>query len=704
VLQAASVQPARVVPAAPIDVLADGGGALEEGEVSDDDEVVVVAQGGGASAPPSNPLRPVGVVPLVPAPSLDDEPDLQFALAHADESQDAWQARWLARQLDDSQLAPLRAAAEETARRRATGDHAVAERKEGEVRAEIGPDALLYVQLGDDEHWRLAVPNGCYTEVLRQMHAGVDGAHWSARRLLATLRRWFWWREMPSHAVAWCAQCVTCQRRRVLGESGVLGNSEESGEPVRLQSWQIDTLHVAGEHFLVAIELYSGYVVTAALVDQTSRAMSHAIELAVLQAFGVPRVLRCDGGSEFLGAVTSLCAVLGIEVQHGMVYNSRSQSRVERSLRTLRQIVTARQMDGSTEPMAVLLGRAARAINCAPSDDSYAISPYEYMHGAKPPASFAARFVDVDMAGLRASSRHASIREQLEGQERVHAQLARVRHEHHEQRRQKHGVDFARAHRADDAPVVGEWRWAVLPVDDVLAAKDVKARRVSGPWQVAAYDATHGRVDLVLVDEAPSGMPARVAVHARRTWPFARLVLPDDVNLLDTKFVPLDWESKPAPFGGLALLPEGAQAALKAAGKESARQAKLSAAARAAEEADERRLRDAERVVAEAAAKEMEQARAAEAARVGLEVVECLKLRPPDQVLVKRRSGVQEWLSRTDSAVPPRLLTELQARLRDERAAQSARRKEPVRLGGKGSRVTFASPLAEADDGTVVMG
>jgi hypothetical protein len=315
---------------------------------------------------------------------------------------------------------------------------------------------------------------------------------------------------MPSDAVTWCAQCVTCQRHRVQGESGALGDSEEPAEPERLRQWQIDTLHGAGQQYLVAIELFSGHIVTSALVDQTSRAMAHAIEIAVLQPFGVPRVLRCDGGSEFLGATTALCAVLGIDLQHGMPHNSRSQARVERSLRTLRQVVAAWQMDGSTEPMAVLLARAARAINCAPSEDSYAISPYEYLHGAPPPPSFAARYVNAELAGVRATLKFASVREQLDGQGRVHAQLARVRHEHHEARRKKHEKDFARAHRVDSAPEVGEWRWAVLPEDAKLAAKDAMARRVSGPWQVAAYDATHGRVDLVLVDEAPDGVPVRV--------------------------------------------------------------------------------------------------------------------------------------------------------------------------------------------------
>jgi hypothetical protein len=129
---------------------------------------------------------------------------LQFDLKPlAGESKEEFQARWRARQLDDPQLAVLRAQGEETAQRRAAGDEAaptddvaVAAGDEaagaGAVRGELGPDGLLYVRVGDDAHWRLAVPDGCYSEVLSQMHAGVDGAHWSARRLLATLRRWFW--------------------------------------------------------------------------------------------------------------------------------------------------------------------------------------------------------------------------------------------------------------------------------------------------------------------------------------------------------------------------------------------------------------------------------------------------------------------------------------------------------------------------------
>jgi len=692
----------------------------EEGEIDDDDDVavpdaaradddddaveeIVLSRGVAAVPIAPNPLRPVGAVPA-PAPVADDqgEADLQFDLKPLErESRDAWLARWGARQRDDPELSALFVEAEAAAAQRASGaaadsgDVAAEADADRTLTAEIGPDGLLYVKLGG--HYRLAVPNGCYTEVLQQMHAGANGAHWSARRTLATSRRWFWWRLQYRHTLDWVKQCVPCQRVKVLDESALLGNSEADGEPKRLSAWQLDTLHHSGQRYLVAVELYSGYVVTCLLPELTSAAMAHALESSVFQSFGVCDVIRCDHGSEFARHLSALCTALGIDLQYGMPHNSRSQSRVERALRTIRQVVAKWQVEGTTEPLHVLVARTAREINCAPSDDQYAISPYEYLFGKSPPVPVIARYLDVDLTGIRATSNQYAVRESLERQAAVHAQLERVRHAQHEERRRKIERDFAHAHRADHEPAVGEWRWCVLPDDAALAAKEKMARRAYGPYVVVKYDKTHGRVDLVLVTDDGSGaQPLRVSVHARRTWPYHKTVSPDDVRLLDATVLPEHWETRAAPLGGLELLPAGVQAKLRAAAKEAARQNALSVQARAKEEAVEKKRRDAERVAAEAALKKAAAERAAEDERLQSEVVECLERQfdkhGAAQVLVRRRNGTKAWLPQSDRMVPAQLLNDLTSKLRQQRIAMR---------GGGGQRVdtprvTWATPLVYA--------
>ena len=129
----------------------------------------------------------------------------------------------------------------------------------------------------------------------------------------------------------------------------MLGDSEEAGEPKRLEQLQIDTLYVEGAHVLVAVELFSGYVLTAKLASQTSASMAAALEVGVFQALGLPVTIFSDGGSEFAGAVKATCTAHGIDSRHGMPHNSRSTSRAERSLRTLQECVAVRRVEGSVE-------------------------------------------------------------------------------------------------------------------------------------------------------------------------------------------------------------------------------------------------------------------------------------------------------------------------------------------------------------------
>ena len=143
----------------------------------------------------------------------------------------------------------------------------------------------------------------------------------------------------------------------------------------------------------------------------------------MFRSFGVCDVIR---GSEFARHLSALCTALGIDLQYGMPHNSRSQ--IERALRTIRQVVAKWQVEGTTEPLHVLVARTAREINCAPSDDQYAISPYEYLFGKSPPVPVIARYLDVDLTGIRATSNQYAVRESLERQAAVHAQLERVRH------------------------------------------------------------------------------------------------------------------------------------------------------------------------------------------------------------------------------------------------------------------------------------
>jgi len=651
----------------------------EEGEVlsdSDDDSDVDDSE----SKRVANPLQRVGHAPKSSPPSDEDEPDMFFKVP--DEPIDAWRARWRARTLDDPALSDLRALATEREEQRVAGLD-VADNESRVVWPDWGPDGLLYVQVGGQEFHCIVVPNGCRNEVLHAAHAGAGVSHWSVRRMIATLRRWFFWSSMYGDAAKWCKQCVPCQRRRVLEESARLGDSEEAGEPSRLQQWQIDSFHIGGMLFAVSVELFAGKIWIHPVRDATSASMAHAVESSLFVAFGVPEKIRTDGGPEFAGAFQALCTAYGVDLETGQANNPRSQAVVERALRTLRDGVTALQVQGSTAPIDVLVARVAIAINAAPSDDEWHIAPDEMLLGRVVRPVPIVRYIDPGLAGLAPTSKHQPLKELLDEQERIFNALASLRHQQRQKERAKHVQAFEREHRADGEPVIGELRWAILPLDLKKQGKDDTRRRAT-LIRITAFNAVNGRVEGVLELDAPSpAAPARVVVNARRTWPFEKFKSIDDVALIDDTVLPRDWETRVAPLGGLARPSKGAMQRLLQAQKARAKQDVLSAAELAKAKADDERravvqaAADAKAKAAAAKAERDREAAAVEERRRVREVVEVLQKRflvgdVVGEYLIRRRDGLEEWMRRNDSQLPTdvveRFNLKMQQQHRDERA------------------------------------
>jgi len=146
----------------------------------------------------------------------------------------------------------------------------------------------------------MAVPDGMKTEIAQALHSGVGAGHWGPRRMLATARQYFWWRDMIRHLTEWCQSCVACQRTRAITDSDYLGDSEENGAPKPFEMWQIDTVVVEDTHFLSVLEMFSGLGVMVKLADQTSSAVVTALTVGPVQILGLPVRIQPDGGAEFM--------------------------------------------------------------------------------------------------------------------------------------------------------------------------------------------------------------------------------------------------------------------------------------------------------------------------------------------------------------------------------------------------------------------
>ena len=60
------------------------------------------------------------------------------------------------------------------------------------------------------------------------------------------------------------------------------------------------------------VDVFSKWVELIPMRSKESSEVAEAIRVHVIARFGCPRMIRCDRGTEFAGAVMSLCRELGI--------------------------------------------------------------------------------------------------------------------------------------------------------------------------------------------------------------------------------------------------------------------------------------------------------------------------------------------------------------------------------------------------------
>ena len=116
------------------------------------------------------------------------------------------------------------------------------------------------------------------------------------------------------------------------------------------------------------------------LRDKSALSIARAFAAGFVALFGPPRALQSDRGSEFAAAFDVLCAGLAIVHRRGTLLNSQSQSRVECTHRSIRELVTKRTLDAPGSDVVVSVARAVSAINAAVVSDGV-LSPFELAFG-----------------------------------------------------------------------------------------------------------------------------------------------------------------------------------------------------------------------------------------------------------------------------------------------------------------------------------
>ena len=126
----------------------------------------------------------------------------------------------------------------------------------------------------------------------------------------------FEWMYLAEDCATVVAKCVGCQAEKGKLKALPLMPTDKGERPFLV--WAIDyitnlPLTVEGyRYLLLMVDVFSKWVELIPMQTKESAEVAAAVRTHVIARFGCPRVLRCDRGTEFAGALTSLCQELGI--------------------------------------------------------------------------------------------------------------------------------------------------------------------------------------------------------------------------------------------------------------------------------------------------------------------------------------------------------------------------------------------------------
>jgi len=170
----------------------------------------------------------------------------------------------------------------------------------------------------DGDAVQLVVPQSLRRQLFTHTHAGPLAAHLGSQRMLAQLRRLYYWPGMRKDIDAWCRQCEGCaiSRGPPNRPHGHL-RKVSAGAPMDLVAIDIPSglpATVDGyRYLLLATDYFTKWLEAIPLCDAEAQRCMRALYSAFFSRFSLPRQLHSDQGSNFESKlVAKLCSIAGI--------------------------------------------------------------------------------------------------------------------------------------------------------------------------------------------------------------------------------------------------------------------------------------------------------------------------------------------------------------------------------------------------------
>jgi transposase InsO family protein len=187
------------------------------------------------------------------------------------------------------------------------------------------------------------IPRSLVHKVLFAYHNSTySGAHYGIKRAFYKLRDRFYWPRMYSDIVQHVQSCVKCRqnkpsRRKLDGHLNPITPPRGTWERLAMDYvGPVPTSEAGNKYIIVLTDLFSKFVVTKVVPDNTSTTAAKFLLYDVFMIYGVPFEIITDNGRHFTSSLyESLVKLTGCSYVKTTPYNPQANGQCERHNATL---------------------------------------------------------------------------------------------------------------------------------------------------------------------------------------------------------------------------------------------------------------------------------------------------------------------------------------------------------------------------------
>ena len=182
---------------------------------------------------------------------------------------------------------------------------------------------------------RVVVPHHARAKVLELLHlphSGLVKTKKAAQQL-------YYWPGINNSIKQLIGSCSECQAMKPsLPKEPMLKSARSDPLLSPMSHVGVDLADIAGKDYLIMVDRYSGFPFAAQL-KRTDTATVTAKMKSWFMDFGIPAVIRSDGGPQFRSIFTEFCEELGIKHETSSPYNPASNGLAEAAVKNVKKLL-----------------------------------------------------------------------------------------------------------------------------------------------------------------------------------------------------------------------------------------------------------------------------------------------------------------------------------------------------------------------------